>query len=290
MSTTNNPRREHPSTYFVQDRSNEDELARLQIQGRLFTAGMGGVLPEQPDPTIFHRVLDVGCGPGNWLIEAAKTYPSMTVLVGVDVSSRIVEYAQAQAEAEQISDRVQFRSMDALRMLEFPVDFFNLVNYRSAASWLRTWDWPRLLQEYQRVCKPGGVIRVTEADFNLESNSPGFNRLNDLCLEALYRAGHYFTPEGNGVMSQLARLLHQYGLQNVQTRGCTLEYRADTSEGQHFVEDMRLVYRTILPFLKKWIRVPEDYETIYQQALSEMQQPDFVGLVGVLTAWGTKHR
>jgi ubiquinone/menaquinone biosynthesis C-methylase UbiE len=288
MSTANNPRREHPSTYFVQDRSNEDELTRLQIQGRLFTAGMGGVLPEQPDPTIFQRVLDVGCGPGNWLIEAAKTYPSMTLLVGVDVSSRIVAYAQAQAEAEQVSDRVQFRSMDALRMLEFPVDFFDLVNHRSAASWLRTWDWPKLLQEYQRVCRSGGVIRVTESDFNLKSSSPGFNRLNDLCLEALCRAGHYFTAEGNGVMSQLARLLHQYGVQNVQTRACTLVYRAGTPEGQHFVEDMRLVYRTILPFLKKWIRVPEDYETIYQQAFSEMQQPDFVGMVGVLTAWGTK--
>ncbi len=90
------------------------------------------------------------------------------------------------------------------------------------------------------------------------------------------------------MISQLARLLHQYGLQNVQTRACTLEYRAGTPEGQHFVEDMRLVYRTILPFLKKWIRVPDDYEMIYQQALSEMQQPDFVGMVGVLTAWGTR--
>ncbi len=41
MSTSNNPRREHPSTYFVQDRSNEDELTRLQIQSRLFTINQG---------------------------------------------------------------------------------------------------------------------------------------------------------------------------------------------------------------------------------------------------------
>src|SRR6266566_1805479 len=134
MSTSYQPRREHPSTYVVQDRSNEEELTRLQLQDQMITAGMGGVLPEQPDPAIFQRVLDVGCGTGGWLIEAARAYPSMSLLVGVDVSSRMLEYARAQAEARQASDRVQFRAMDALRMLEFPADFFDLVNQRIGAS------------------------------------------------------------------------------------------------------------------------------------------------------------
>src|SRR5713101_6168760 len=142
MSTPpTDPPREHPSTYFVQDRSNEEELIRVMIQDQLVTAGMGGVLPEQPDPTIFHRVLDVGCGTGGWLIEAAKTYPAMSLLVGVDVSGRMVEYARAQAEAQRVGDRVQFRTMDALRMLEFPTDSFDLVNQRFGTSYLRTWDW-----------------------------------------------------------------------------------------------------------------------------------------------------
>jgi len=91
----------------------EEELTRLQVQGQMLTTGMGGVLPEQPDPAIFRRVLDVGCGTGGWLIEAAKTYPSMTLLVGVDVSKRMVEYARSRAEAEQLSERVQFQTMDA---------------------------------------------------------------------------------------------------------------------------------------------------------------------------------
>src|SRR5579884_1480290 len=98
MSTPMNPRREHPSTYFLQNRSPEEELARLRLQDHLITTGMGGVLPEQSDPTIFRRVLDVGCGTGDWLIEVAKTYPSISLLIGVDVSSKMVEYAQNQAE------------------------------------------------------------------------------------------------------------------------------------------------------------------------------------------------
>ena len=291
MSTPpTDPRREHPSTYFVQDRSNKEELIRVMIQDQLVTAGMGGVLPEQPDPTIFHRVLDVGCGTGGWLIEAAKTYPTMSLLVGVDVSGRMVEYARTQAEDQQVSDRVQFRTMDALRMLEFPTDYFDLVNQRFGTSYLRTWDWPKLLHEFQRVTRPGGVVRVTEGNFLVQSPSLALARLYELALDVFYRAGHYFTAESNGVTGELVRLLHQFGLQNVQTRVHIMEYRAGTTEGQRFYEDMKHFFQTILPFFRKWSKVPDDYEAIYQQALSEMQQPDFVATSSLLTAWGSKPR
>ncbi len=41
---TDPSRRELPNTYFVQDRSNEDEFARLQVLDRMLTTGMGGAL------------------------------------------------------------------------------------------------------------------------------------------------------------------------------------------------------------------------------------------------------
>src|SRR5258708_15848139 len=87
MPISPEPKREQPSTYFVQDRSNQEELDRLQIQDHMLTASMGGVLPEQPDPTAFQRVLDVGCGTGDWLIELAKTTPTCPSLVGVDATA-----------------------------------------------------------------------------------------------------------------------------------------------------------------------------------------------------------
>jgi len=288
MSTPTNPRREHPSTYFVQDRSSAVELARLQLQDQQVTASMGGVLPEQLDPASFQRVLDVGCGSGDWLIQAAKTYPSMSLLVGVDISSKMVEYAQTQAEAQGVSDRVQFRSMDALRMLEFPTDYFHLVNQRFGASYLRKWDWPKLLHEFRRVTQPGGVIRITEGNMAMESSSPALTGLFEIMLNAFYQAGHLLTPGSKGVTGDLAPLLRQDGLQQVQARTYAPEYRAGTPEGQKFYEDMKLLFQTLLPFLRKWTRVPDDYETLYQQALSEMQQPDFMAIGSMLTAWGNK--
>ncbi|MGZ6365273.1 MAG: hypothetical protein ACXWPS_04840, partial [Ktedonobacteraceae bacterium] len=71
MSTFTGPGREHPSTYFVQDRSNAEELTRVRAQDQLLTSGMGGVLAEQPDPSGFLCVLDVSCATGGWLIEVA---------------------------------------------------------------------------------------------------------------------------------------------------------------------------------------------------------------------------
>jgi len=246
------------------------------------------VLPEQLDPASFQRVLDVGCGSGDWLIQAAKTYPSMSLLVGVDISSKMVEYAQTQAEAQGVSDRVQFRSMDALRMLEFPTDYFHLVNQRFGASYLRKWDWPKLLHEFRRVTQPGGVIRITEGNMAMESSSPALTGLFEIMLHAFYQAGHLFTPGSKGVTGDLAPLLRQDGLQQVQTRAYAPEYRAGTPEGQKFYEDMKLLFQTLVPFLRKWTRVPDDYETLYQQALSEIQQPDFVAIGSMLTAWGNK--
>jgi len=288
MSNPVAPRREYPNTYFVQHQENEVELVRLQLQDQMLTTSMGGVLAEQPDPTSLQRVLDVGCGTGGWLIELAKASQKTALLIGVDVSQRLLSYAREQAETQAVSDRVQFRFMDALSRLQFPDRSFDLVNQRFGASFLRQWDWATLLHEYKRVTRPDGMIRITEFDVGESSSSPALLCLSKLFVQALYRAGHFFTREYNGLTSQLARLLHQQKLQNVQTHAWTIEYRAGTPQGDLFIEDIRHLYRTLLPFLRKWTHVPADYEMIYSQALTEMQHPDFVATMNLLTASGTK--
>ncbi len=277
---------EHLSTYIVQDRSNEEELTRLHIQDQLINEGMGGVLPEQDDLSRFKRVLDVGCGTGNWLISLAQQVPDSTLLIGADVSLRMIQYARDQAQTAGVADRVEFHVMDALRMLEFPRNYFDLVNQRFGMSYLRTWDWLGLLQEYQRVTRPGGIIRITESDI-VESNAPVSQAMYDLVASALARAGHLFFPEQDGVTRALEPTMHQAGLLNLQTRHYTLKYSARTLEGQHFAEDMKHTYRTLTPFLRKWTDFPSNYESLYQQMVQEMQQPDFVATWRLLTVWGT---
>jgi ubiquinone/menaquinone biosynthesis C-methylase UbiE len=286
MSNPREPSREQASTYFVEDRSSLDEMARLEVQDQMITTEMGGVLPELADPTMLRRVLDVGCGTGGWLMKTARAYPMIEKLVGTDISSKMIAHARAQAKALGLDERVDFQTMDALRMLEFPAASFNLVNQRLAASWLRTWEWKKILLEYQRVSRPGGIIRITESNFIFESNSPALTKINALTLEAFYRSGRLFTPSGNGLISELVRLMTQCGIADVKSRVYTLVYRAGTETGQQFYEEALRSFRLFLPFYQKWTRVPEDYKETCQQALEEIRHPDFVGTWTLLTAWG----
>ncbi|MBA2679715.1 MAG: hypothetical protein H0U76_15110 [Ktedonobacteraceae bacterium] len=52
-------------------------------------------------------------------------------------------------------------------------------------------------------------------------------------------------------------------------------------------DDIKLLFRTIVPFLQKWIQVPKNYDQLYQQAMKDMDQPDYTAKWEIVTAWGT---
>ena len=282
-----NPNKERPSTYFVQDRSNEEEITRLNLQDQLITTAMGGVLPEQAHTTRFQRVLDVGCGTGGWLIEMAKTCSACRQLVGIDVSKRMVEYAREQAYTAR-QDHVEFHVMDALLLLSFPSGYFDLVNLRFGSSFLRAWEWSKLLMEMLRVCRPYGIVRLTEPAIPTQSSSPSYLLLCRLLQGALLGAGHYFEDTPTGITAHLAGLLHQYGGRHTQSKAHPLTFRASMPEGQICIDDIRYAFRTLRPFLTKWGCVPNDYDKLYQHACEELQEPDSYATWELLTAWAAK--
>ena len=290
MPTIPRPQKQQYSgTYFVQDRQSEEELLRLVDQDQLVTASMGGVLPEQADPSAFRRVLDVACGPGGWVIEAAQTYPEMS-LVGIDINQHLIEYARAQAAAHHVDDRVKFHVMDVLSILDFPEASFDLVNLRFAISFVRTWDWPILLKKLLRIVRPGGMVRLTDEEVIHQSNSSASMQFCEMLLCALFRSGHLFAQESTGLTAHLAPLLSQHGYQQVQTRAYALQYQAGIPEGQAYVENGVRVLRTLRPFLQKWGGISKDYNAIHHQVLEEIQGPDFCATWHLLTAWGIKPR
>ncbi len=280
-------KQEQPNTYVVQDKQSGEEMERLIVQDKMVTNSMGGVLPEQPDPSLFRRVLDVGCGTGGWLIEMAQQYPAMS-LFGVDISNRMIDYARARAESAGVADRVEFLVNDATLMLEFPADFFDLANLRFGVSFLRTWDWPKMLSELQRVTRVGGIVRVTDGMIGSQSMKPALTQLEEMLRCAFYRAGHLFTEGPTGLIDHLERLLIQHGCEHVQTKSYAVESHAGTEEGEAFFKDMSLAYRTVRPYIKKWGCISDDYDMLYQQALAEMAHSDFCARGTLLTAWGTK--
>ena len=138
------------SMYFVEDSG--AELARLVEQERAFAKALGGLLPEHADEAAFvapfHRVLDVACGSGAWLLEMAQTYPHLEVM-GFDIDARMINYANTQAHVGRL-DNASFRVMDARKPLDYPDAFFDLVNARWI-SVIGTAAWPSTVVEDHRA-------------------------------------------------------------------------------------------------------------------------------------------
>ncbi len=200
----------------------------------------------------------------------------------------MITYARSQAQKQQVADRVEFHVMDALLALEFPIDFFDLVNIRLGFSYLRTWDWPAMLAQMLRVAKPGGIIRVTEEELVHPSNGPAHTQLMEMSVCAFYRAGHIFEEKSSGILSHMPRLFIQHGVRNVQTQPYALQFQGDTPEGHAYYEDMKDVFDIGLPFLQKRGCAVQNYNEVYQQALKEMQRPDYHVTWPLLTVWGNK--
>lgn len=275
------------STYFGALRLDEAELYRLQIQHQLLTTGMGGLLPEQGDLTRFSRMLDVGCGTGDWLLDLASTCPQISELVGIDIDSSALRYAAKQAESRQQNQRVRFHFLDALGSLHWPEErSFDLVNQRFGASWIRQWEWAPLLFQYRRVSKPGGVIRVCEFDVGV-SNSPALEQLAELTARAFAQAGHFFLPERDGLSSQLVPLLQRAGLQGIEQRTAPLLCQAGTQLGDLFAQNIKRLFHTMDPFLQKWTSLPPNYKKLRWRALADLSEPWFVVTWTATTAWGT---
>src|SRR5579885_299033 len=100
-----------PSTHYVIDAENAAEMARLMVQDRLVTTAMGGPFAEQHDLSSVHQVLDIGCGPGGWLLDVASHYPHIQG-VGIDISQLMIAYATSLVHARSLPN-VTFRVMDA---------------------------------------------------------------------------------------------------------------------------------------------------------------------------------
>src|SRR5437667_9447465 len=120
---------------YFSDTESGAEMARLIDQDHLITQGMGGLLSERNnDFSGIRRILDIGCGPGGWALEVAFAYPE-TEVVGIDASRTMIDYAQAQARAQQL-DNACFQEMDATQPLEFADNSFDIVNARFLAPLL----------------------------------------------------------------------------------------------------------------------------------------------------------
>lgn len=101
-------------------------------------------------PQVGEKVLDLGCGTGNFSIKLAQKGCQIT---GIDISEPMLE--KAAEKASNLNLAINFIKADALN-LEFEANFFDSVFSMATIEFIE--DLEKLMQELKRVVKPGGKI------------------------------------------------------------------------------------------------------------------------------------
>jgi len=289
MSTPPDPAARKADEYVL-NADTPTEMVRLATQGQLLTEAMGGLFPERGESLAgVERLLDVACGPGDWAIAVARDYYPVQV-VGIDISRQMVEYATARAQSMGF-DNCSFQVMDATGPLDFSGASFDLVNARFVVGFLDARSWPAFVREMARVLRPGGVLRLTEPE-RVETNKPSLEKLADLALQALSRAGKSFGGPGGervGITEVLPHLLSDAGLLDVQTRDCRLVFDAGLPAHEPFAQNLRVGYELIKPFvIRAGVSDQGELDALLRNAELELLSPDFRGSMPIRTAWGSK--
>ncbi|KAI9272505.1 S-adenosyl-L-methionine-dependent methyltransferase [Sporodiniella umbellata] len=142
------------SSYWLTD--NSEETDRLNSQHfalkALYDGNFSTVITEKLDMDCT-TVLDLGCGPGAWLMDTATEF-SNSQFYGIDIRDLF--------PTDIRPPNVHFQVHDALIGLPFPDNSFDIVNTRTFILSIQKNKWPFILNEITRVLKPGGFAQICE--------------------------------------------------------------------------------------------------------------------------------
>ncbi|MET8294355.1 MULTISPECIES: methyltransferase domain-containing protein [unclassified Streptomyces] len=108
------------------------------------------------------RLLDVGCGPGTITADLAELVGPGGRVTAVDAAPDVLDQAAAYAAERGLEGAVDFAVAD-VHALEFPDDTFDVVHAHQVLQ--HVGDPVRALREMRRVCRPGGIVAVRDADY-----------------------------------------------------------------------------------------------------------------------------
>lgn len=263
------------------------ETARLLLQEGLLTNAMGGVFPASEDLSDVHRVLDIACGPGGWALELAFEHPEIEV-VGIDISPKMIEYAQTQAIVQNLSNAT-FLVMDS-RTLDFPGESFDYINARLLFAFMTPPEWPKLWQTAMKLLRSGGRIRWTETEMP-QTLSPAYEKYSRLVSRSLYQAGQSFSPDGYhlGILPAMFKVIREVGYVSVRHQAYVVEASYQSPFYENSIKDVAMVFKLVQPFLvKQGLIQQEELDNLYAQTLKELESPDFCSVNFFLSVYGQK--
>lgn len=166
-----------------------------------------------------HRLLDVGCGPGNITCDLAQRVAPGEV-IGIDVSHDVIDQATSAIPSNVINVRFEVADLYALPFADASFDVVHAHQVLQHVS-----DPVVALREMRRVLAPGGILAARDSDYDAFTWAP-MDPVLDRWLD-VYRA----TARGNSAEPDAGRFLltwaHAAGLTNVHASASVWCYADD---------------------------------------------------------------
>ncbi|HKF38253.1 MAG TPA: methyltransferase domain-containing protein [Ktedonobacteraceae bacterium] len=278
--------RQDVSTFLI-DPENGAEMVRLSNLHRLLTQYMDGLFPQDINTAPLQRVLDLACGPGDWVQDVAFERQDIDIF-GIDSSRSLITHASAMAGVQGL-DNASFEVMDIRKQLDFDDNSFDFIQARLLTSILSPAEWPGLLAECQRILRPGGIMRLVEAAWP-ETNSPAVQHFGRIVIQALRQVGRSYSPDGQqlGTLAVLVPLLRDAGLTQVRSRTHEVPFTTGLVGPHPIMELLRIELYLMEPALLRWEVVTRaEFKALISQMELETFSDSFRGMLRIGEAWGT---
>ncbi len=259
---------------------NETEVARLLVRHRRLSDLLDGILPKSLDLSNVHQVLDVACGVGSWSLDMSRKHPTMQI-TAIDQSHYFIEQARAQAKSQQLPN-ITFimHNMQHLEANGFTPASFDLINISLTTGKITLQEFPSLLQSLVHLCRPEGILHWLEAEFPI-TNSPAYQHLTGIILQALKSADHTFSPSNNslGITACMAAWLQNAGCRIIQDNAHAIEISVGTPAHPTFLRQTWLFAHQIQPFLlATGVTTLPEFEALFQRTQKEISAQTFCGI------------
>ncbi|MCX7880087.1 MAG: class I SAM-dependent methyltransferase [Ignavibacteria bacterium] len=143
------------------------------------------VVLELLEPSSGMKVLDVGCGTGNFSLKLAKL---KCIVTGIDISTKMLEIAQHKAKKENLN--IEFLNGNA-ENLPFEDNFFD--SALSVATFEFIDNPQKALNEIFRVTKPNGKIVI--GFINRQSLWGELYSSEEFRKNTIFKYAKFFTPD-----------------------------------------------------------------------------------------------
>lgn len=274
--------------YVIGFRKNKDikvlELERLRKQGDVLTYE----LPPVARSLSVELVVDFASGAGEWALRMAKEYPHAKRIIGIDNFPEAIDYANAEAQAQRRN--VKFHVGDIFNPQPFEDNTFDLVNARFILSIMPAdkEHWLAFVRECYRICKPGGMIQLTESDQSSIVDAPALHSISEMEMRLVHKLGKSFAATEMAVTPLLKRFVKNAGFADVQYHPYVIDWSADSPAHNAVAEDALMFPLLMKQGLVREFGSEEKFNEVYAKMQEELNDPEFCALWHIVRVTGRK--